>query len=340
MSTVAVSAAAERLAAGELVLVGDDTDEAVFVAAAADRITGEGLADLHELGGGTVVLGMTESTVERLRLHGPTGRPAGESLRIGVAIDAAGRDGGGWSLGERAHTMRVAASAASEPRDLVVPGHVLTAQIQERGAGVASAASELARIVGPTPTVALSVVLDARGGVARLADAVRGSRLGRLAHVSSAELRGHAVARATTELAADCQLPTRDGRFRAIAFGPGDNEPATVALIHGEPAGRADPFVHVHVACRLGDVFGSLLCGCRAELAAATERILAEGCGVIVYAPSPDPVQMACAHDLPIDAGIVTGLLRAAGVRGDQPARRARPAIDGTRAGSSLEAAA
>lgn len=338
MSTLAVAAAAERLAAGELVLVGDETDEAVFIAAAADRITSEGLSELHELGSGTVVLGMTESTIERLRLHGPTGRQGGESLRIGVAIDAAAH-GGGWSLSERVHTMRVAASAASEPRDLVVPGHVLTAQIQERGAGVASAASELARIGGPTPTVALSVVLDGHGAVARLSDALRGSRLRRLAHVSSAELRGHTVARATTELAAGCELPTRDGRFRAIAFGPRDNAPATVALVHGEPAGRADPFVHVHVACRLGDVFGSLLCNCRAELDAATERILAEGCGVIVYAPSPDPAQMLCAHDLPIDAGVVSGLLRAAGVQTIESAPQSLQVVDGP-AGASLEAAA
>jgi 3,4-dihydroxy 2-butanone 4-phosphate synthase/GTP cyclohydrolase II len=338
MSTLAVAAAAERLAAGELVLVGDEADEAVLIAAAADRITSESLSELHELGSGTVVLGMTESTIERLRLHGPAGRQGGESLRIGVAIDAAGH-GGGWSLSERVHTMRVAASAASEPRDLVVPGHVLTAQIQERGAGVASAASELARIGGPTPTVALSVVLDGHGAVAQLSDALRGSRLRRLAHVSSAELRGHTVARATTELAAACELPTRDGRFRAIAFGPRDNAPATVALIHGEPAGRADPFVHVHVACRLGDAFGSLLCNCRAELDAATERILAEGCGVIVYAPSPDPAQMTCAHDLPIDAGVVSGLLRAAGVQTIESAPQSLQVVDGP-ADASLEAAA
>jgi 3,4-dihydroxy 2-butanone 4-phosphate synthase/GTP cyclohydrolase II len=340
MSTVA--AAAERFAAGELVLVGDESDESIFVAAAADRITSQGLADLQELGRGTVVLGMTASTVERLRLHGPAGRRlGGEGLRMIAPIDAASREGGGWSLGDRAHTKRVAARVGSQPDDLLVPGHVLTAQIEEHGHGAAAAVVELARIAGPASTVALSAVLDARSGVARLGDAVRSAQLRCLAHVSSAELRSHAVARETIELAVGCDLPTRDGRFRAIAFGPRESEPATVALVHGEPARHPDPCVHVHVACRLGDVFGSLLCGCRAELDAATERIVAEGCGVIIYVPSPDAVQMACARDQPVDVALVTGLLRAVGIESAQPSVQAlEPVVDGSRASGQLEAAA
>ena len=340
MSTVA--AAAERFAAGELVLVGDESDESIFVAAAADRITSQALADLQELGRGTVVLGMTASTVERLRLHGPAGRPlGGEGLRMIAPIDAASRQGGGWSLGDRAHTMRVAARVGSQPDDLLVPGHVLTAQIEEHGHGAAAAVVELARIAGPGSTVALSAVLDARGAVARLGDAVRSPQLRCLAHVSSAELRSHAVARETIELAVGCDLPTRDGRFRAIAFGPRESEPATVALVHGEPARHPDPCVHVHVACRLGDVFGSLLCGCRAELDAATERILAQGCGVIIYVPSPDAVQMTCARDQPVDVARVTGLLRAVGIESAQPSVQAlEPLVDGSRASGQLEAAA
>jgi 3,4-dihydroxy 2-butanone 4-phosphate synthase/GTP cyclohydrolase II len=336
-----VAAAAERFTAGELVLVGDESDEAIFVAAAADRITSEGLADLQELGRGTVVLGMAESTVERLRLHGPAGRPlGGEGLRMIAPIDAASREGGGWSLSDRAQTMRVAARAESQPQDLLVPGHVLTAQIEEHGHGAAAAVLELARIAGPASAVALSPVLDVRGAVARLAEAIRSSQLRRLAHVSSAELRGHAVARKTVELAVGCELPTRDGRFRAIAFGPRDGEPATVALVHGEPAQQRDPCVHVHVACRLGDVFGSLLCSCRAELDAATERILAEGCGVIIYAPSPDPVQMTCPREQPVDVALITGLLRAAGLESAQYSVQALELVEGPRAGGQLEAAA
>jgi 3,4-dihydroxy 2-butanone 4-phosphate synthase/GTP cyclohydrolase II len=339
MSTVA--AAAERFAAGELVLVGDDCDESIFVAAAADRITSRGLADLQELGRSTVVLGMTESTVERLRLHGPAGRPlGGEGLRMIAPIDAASRESGGWSLSDRAHTMRVAAQAESQPQDLLVPGHVLTAQIEEHGHGAAAAVVELARIAGPGSTVALSAVLDARGGVARLGDAVRSSQLRRLAHVSSAEPRSHAVARETIELAIGCDLPTRDGRFRAIAFGARDSAPATVALVHGEPARHPDPCVHLHVACRLGDAFGSLLCSCRAELDTATERILAEGCGVIIYAPSPDPVQMSCAREQPVDVALVTGLLRAIGVEASGPVVEALARPGGADRRSQLDEAA
>ena len=338
MNTVA--AATERFAAGGLVLVGDESDEGIFVAAAADRITSEGLADLHEISRGAVVLGMAGSTVERLRLSAPPDRtPTSEPLRMITPIDAADR-GGGWSLGDRAHTMRVASRAESEPQDLLVPGHVAAAQIEDHGLGAAAAALELARIAGPTPTIALSVVLDDRGAVARLSDAVRGARLRDVAHVSTAELRSHAIARETIKFAAGCELPTRDGRFRAIAFGLRDSEQATVALIHGEPAQHPSPFVHVHVACRLGDVFGSLLCRCRAELDAATERILTEGCGVIVYVPSSDLEPMTCSREQPLDMSLVAGLLRAAGVHSGRSSPRALELLDGRPHPGFLEVAA
>jgi 3,4-dihydroxy 2-butanone 4-phosphate synthase / GTP cyclohydrolase II len=323
-------AAAERFSAGELVLIGDDTDEAIFLVTAADAITPAALGELSELSRGAVVLGVSESVVERLRLRAPGERPnGGETLRMTTPIDAAGRSG--WSLSDRAHTIRVAASAESRPEDLVVPGHVLTAQIEEHGSGVAAAALELARIAGHAPAVTLSAVLNRCGAVARLSDATQEPRLSRLARASSAELRSHAIARGTTELAADCELPTRDGRFRALAFGPSGGAQATVAVVHGNLAAHPNPFVHVHVACRLGDVFGSLLCSCRAELDAAVAAIVAAGCGIVVYAQSEDPEQMSCPRAQPVDMALVTGLLRAAGVRSLQPSPRVRELTDDLR---------
>ena len=322
--------AAERFAAGELVLIGDEADEAIFLAAAAEAITSDALAELSELSRGAVVLGVSESILERLRLPAPSGRLRGdETLRMITPIDAVGCNG--WSLSDRAHTIRVAARGESRPDDLVVPGHVLTAQIEEHGPGAAAAALELARIAGHTPAVALSAVLDRRGAVARLSDATREPRLKRVARASSAELRSHAIARGTMELAADCELPTRDGHFRALAFGPSAGERATIALIHGEPAAHPNPPVHIHVACRLGDVFGSLLCSCRAELDAAFEDIVAAGCGVVVYAQSGDPEQMSCPREQALDMALVTGLLRAAGVQSLQPSPRVRELTDDLR---------
>jgi hypothetical protein len=40
---------------------------------------------------------------------------------------------------------------------------------------------------------------------------------------------------------------------------------------------------------------------------------------VIIYAPSPDPVQMTCAREQPVDVALVSGLLRAIGVEASEP---------------------
>jgi GTP cyclohydrolase II len=102
--------------------------------------------------------------------------------------------------------------------------------------------------------------------------------------------------------------------FRAIGYASRDEDPATVALIHGDPAGRARPLVHVHVACRFGDAFRSLLCDCRTELDEAARAIVRDGAGVIIYARPRVPAAVVCVRDEPVDAEVVAGILRAEGV--------------------------
>jgi len=222
---------------------------------------------------------------------------------------------GGWSLHDRALTMRVAADPESGSGALTFPGHVLAGQVPLAAHGAAAAALELAQFAGIEPVVALAPVLDELGSVVPLAAALEHPRLRSLPFASSAELHDHAVWRAAKELAVTCALPMRHGGFCAIGFGRGDDERAPVALVHGDPTSADDPFVHVHLACQLGDVFGSLLCDCRAELDAAIGRIVALGCGVIVYAQPARPSFMQCPRGQVFTQPGITGLLRAIGVR-------------------------
>jgi 3,4-dihydroxy 2-butanone 4-phosphate synthase / GTP cyclohydrolase II len=333
----ALSAAAERFAAGAPVLVGDEHDQAVFLATAADSVVPEQLARLQELGRGIVVLGLGDRVAERLCLATP--RSAGPGLQLLTPIDATSGIDGGWSLRDRARTMRVAASAGSGPRDVSVPGHVFPARIGADGNDAASAAIELARISGHTAAVAMCAVLDRTGAVAGLR-AVRGERkLARLPVASSSELHSHAVHRRADELDATCDLPTRDGRFRAIGFASALDEPPTIALVHGDPAAALRPLVHLHVACRFGDAFGSLLCDCRAQLDAAISTIVSEGCGVIIYAQASRLGPMVCTREQPIDTAVAVGLLRATGVRAARLTRRARE-LSGELVAHGLEVAA
>jgi 3,4-dihydroxy 2-butanone 4-phosphate synthase / GTP cyclohydrolase II len=315
MSTL--PAAIERFADHELVLVGDEGDETVFLACPADGVDAPTLERLHDLGRGMVVLGLPEPAAHRLSLPAPWRASSGpRPLGLTAPIDAADGIDTGWSLRDRAQTMRVAANPASGPGDLTIPGHVYPALVEERPRHAAAAAVELARLSGRAPAVAMSAVVNRHGRSASLREARAERELTRLAVASPDELESGWIARHGRELSVTCALPTTDGMFRAVGYGPGEGDPATVALIHGDPATRAKPLVHVHVACLFGDAFGSLLCDCRRELDRATEAIARDGAGVVIYAKPHQPTPAVCGRGEPIDAALVAGLLRASGVRG------------------------
>lgn len=299
----------------ELVLVGGDRDETIFLACSADGIDAARLQRLHDLGRGMVVLGLPEPAAHRLALPEPW-RPTGPGGEVGLTlpIDAASRVDGGWSLRDRALTMRVATDPDSRPGDVTFPGHVYPALIHDRPVSAAPAAMELARLSGRAPGVALCAVVDRHGRAASLRDTRADEQLRRLAVASAAELHSGWIARHADELSVSCALPTKGGVFRAVGYGPAEEDPPTVALIHGDPSAHELPLVHVHVACLFGDAFGSLLCGCRRELDRAVSEIVREGAGVIIYAKPEAAAPVACARGERIDAMLAAGLLRAAGV--------------------------
>jgi 3,4-dihydroxy 2-butanone 4-phosphate synthase/GTP cyclohydrolase II len=314
MSTLARTT--DAFADGELVLVGDERDQTLFLACAADDIDAARLERLHQLGRGMVVLGLAETTASRLALPAPWDSGGGaHDLSLTVPIDAAAGIAGGWSLRERAHTMQVASDPSSGPSDVSTPGHVYPGLIEERPGNVAAATIELARLSARAPAVALSAVIDRNGESMSLRDARSNDELRRLHVASPAELHSGWHARHADDLAVSCALPTRSGMFRAVGYGPVDADPATVALIHGNPATDEVPLVHVHIACLFGDAFGSLLCDCRRELDRAESTIIRNGAGVIVYAKLAQSAPMVCARTLEIDPVLVAGLLRTTGVR-------------------------
>jgi 3,4-dihydroxy 2-butanone 4-phosphate synthase/GTP cyclohydrolase II len=314
MSTIEQAVA--RFAERELVLVGDERDDATFLACPADGVDASRLERLHELGRGMVVLGLSEPAASRLALPAPwRGAEPRRDIALTAPIDARIGLEGGWSLKDRARTMRVAADPGSRSSDLTIPGHVFPALIEERRHSLGAAALEMAHLSGRAPAVALSAVMDRHGRAASLRDARADDQLGRLPLASATELHSGWVARHASELSVSCNLPTQAGTFRAFGYAPGAQDPPTVALVHGEPAPSEPTLVHVHVACLFGDAFGSLLCDCRRVLDNAASAIVRAGAGVIIYAKPRQPTPVACVRDEPIDAATVAGLLRAVGVR-------------------------
>jgi 3,4-dihydroxy 2-butanone 4-phosphate synthase/GTP cyclohydrolase II len=334
----AVDRAGEAFAAGSPVLVGDPGDPVVFIAANARTIDAEGLERIHALSGGMTALGITDARAAQLALTpltrqgGPVAGVVRSSLALTAPVDAAHGIRGGWSLRDRAHTMRIAADPQSGHEHLSVPGHVHAAPIGVRATPAAEASLELARAIQAEPAVALGPLTARDGGPVSLGRALSVAALAQLPRASSAEVRALALARRAGGRVVECVLPTRDGAFRAVALDGAAPPPGTsgapggeplgedgtvMALVHGDPASAARPLVHVHAACLLGDAFGSLICDCAAELAAATDDILSAGAGVIVYVKpgTADPQRRYhCGREAPVDLAPVLALLAACGV--------------------------
>ena len=114
---------------------------------------------------------------------------------LGTPIDAADCVSGGWSLEDRAHTVRVAAAAGTRPEDLTVPGHVHPAAIGDSDRSGPGLALELAHAAGQPGAVAISAVLDRAGAPVTLAVARRDARLRSLTAAPAQELGSLALAR-------------------------------------------------------------------------------------------------------------------------------------------------
>ena len=311
----ALAAAAEDFAQGAAVLVGDHRSETVFVAAAADRIGPDELERVQDLGRGMVVLGLADAVAQRLELRDTRPDTRRPHLSLTTPIDATSGISGGWSLRDKALTMRVAADPGTLPSDLTTPGHVLPARIEDRSAVTGAAAIELSRLAGRAPAVVLCPVVDRHGILVGPRQARDDARLRRLPYASSAELDTAAIERGARVSAVSCELPVPGGLFRAVGYNPADGDATVIVLLHGDPAGAENPLVHIHVACLLGDAFGSLLCDCNRQLDTATRAIFDEGAGVIVYAKPERPDLLVCTRNEPLDTTLAAGLLRACGLR-------------------------
>ncbi len=310
--------AAERFAHDHPVLIGDERARPAFVAAPAESLTPGRLAQLHRLSRGMVVLALDDAGADRLALGPSTSsRRLPHALPFTNSIDAAQVTGGGWSMADRALTIRVATDPRTRACDVLTPGHVHPVRIGAddllRQADTAAAALELARLSGKLPAAALCSVVDRRGAAVSAFTAAADTPLARLGYVSAAELRAHHLARRAAETTVECSLPTRDGAFRLAANTEGPGASTTLALVHGEPRAHRLPLVYVHYACVLGDALGSLLCDCGRRLRRAIDRILDEGAGVVIYI-KPTGAVYECGRTGAVDAPTVAGLLRRTGV--------------------------
>ncbi|MFE3447945.1 bifunctional 3,4-dihydroxy-2-butanone-4-phosphate synthase/GTP cyclohydrolase II [Nonomuraea sp. NPDC059194] len=213
-----------------------------------------------------------------------------ERMRTAYTISVDARDGitTGISAADRARTIRTLADSATEPQELVRPGHIFPLRYHEGGVlarrGHTEAAVDLARMAGLSPAGVLAEIVNDDGTMARLPELRAFADQHDLALISIEQLVDH---RRRTESmvtrVAETRLPNEHGMWRAYGYASALDGGEHVALVLGELGDGENVLVRAHSECLTGDVFGSLRCDCGVQLDHAMAAIAKEGRGVVVY---------------------------------------------------------
>ena len=281
----------EDIKAGKMVIVCDDEDRENEgdLTMAAELVTPEDINFMATHGRGLICLPMAEEMLNRLEIPQMITH---NSSRLGTAftVSIEAKDGvsTGISAADRAHTCRVAVDEATDPDDLVMPGHVFPLRARPGGvlqrAGQTEAAVDLSRLAGLKPAGVICEIMKEDGTMARVPDLEKFSAEHGVKMVTVAQIIEYRRTYETlVKCAVETKLPTPFGEFRLRAYENEIDDLTHLAIIMGEPEGKDDVLVRVHSACLTGDALHSLRCDCGSQLEAAMRAVAAEGEGVIVY---------------------------------------------------------
>jgi len=236
-----------------------------------------------------ICMPMREAELDRLQLPQMTSHNT-EPHRTAFTLSVDARDGvsTGISAADRATTIRKLVDPATEPTDLVRPGHVFPLRYAEGGvlrrAGHTEAAVDLARLAGLPEAGVLCEVVNDDGTMARLPELRDFADTHELALISIEQLIEYRR-RTERQLSrqARTKIPNAYGQWQAFGYRNEIDGTEYVALVLGDVTDGADVLTRLHSECLTGDVFGSLRCDCGAQLDSAMAAISAEGRGVVLY---------------------------------------------------------
>lgn len=287
-----IERAIEDIAAGRPVIVVDDEDrenegDLIF---AAEHATPELVAFMVRYTSGYICVPLPEAEADRLDLP-PMFRTNQDARGTAYAVTVDARHGvtTGISAADRAHTIRLLASAQTQPADLSRPGHVVPLRAKSGGVlrrpGHTEAAIDLAVLAGCRPAGVLCEMVNDDGTMQRRPDLERFAAEHNLTLITIAELVAYLGLRQgrQVERVVETRLPTEHGVFTAVGYRTEADNGEHVALVFGEIGDGEDVLVRVHSECLTGDVFGSRRCDCGPQLDAALERVAAAGRGVVLY---------------------------------------------------------
>ena len=290
--------AISQIAAGRAIVVVDEASrenegDIVF---AASKATPELLAFTIRYARGLICVPMLGADLDRLQVP-PMTSDNQEHMGTAFTVSVDARHGitTGISAADRARTIRTLVDSATEPYEIVRPGHIFPLRYADGGVlrrpGHTEAAVDLARMAGLTEAGVVAEIFNDDGTMARLPQLRAFADTHGLALISIAQLieyRRHSERMVSRVV--ETRLPNQFGVWRAFGYLNSVDGTEHVALVLGDPDELGEPdgagtdvLVRMHSECLTGDVFGSRRCDCGAQLEAAMAAIAAEGRGIVLY---------------------------------------------------------
>ena len=240
---------------------------------------------------GVICVPMTGARLDELRIPMMIdNNRARFSTAFTVSVDAHSRHGvtTGISTADRAKAVEVLIDPATQPDDIVMPGHMFPLRARDGGvlvrAGHTEASVDICRLAGLYPAAILCEIKRPDGAMARLPDLKRFAARHDLKIISIAQLIRYRTQRELLiQRVASTALPTKWGEFKLYAYRSDIDPDEHAALVYGDVSGPEPVLVRVHSQCVSGDVFDSLRCDCGEQMGLAMQQIAAEGRGVLVY---------------------------------------------------------
>ena len=282
-------AAAELLAGRMLVIVDDeDRENEGDLVMAAEHATPEAVNLMITHARGLICVPLGHERYAELRLAMMVmDNTSHHSTAFTVSVDPR-RGGTGSSAYDRALTIRLLADPATQPDDLVRPGHVFPLRSAPGGvlrrAGHTEAVIDLLKIAGLRPAGVICEIVHEDGTMARLPDLGRFAERHGLKILTVRDLIRHRLRNdRLIRREGQTRLPTVHGEFTAIVYENILDGSDCIALVKGIVDDGEPVLVRMHSECLTGEVFGSLRCDCAEQLRAAMQAVEQEGRGVIVY---------------------------------------------------------
>ncbi|AGL02222.1 bifunctional 3,4-dihydroxy-2-butanone-4-phosphate synthase/GTP cyclohydrolase II [Desulfoscipio gibsoniae] len=285
-----IEEAIEDIRQGKMLVVVDDEDRENEgdIIMAAEKATPEVINFMATYGRGLICVPMSGARLDELDLPAMvTHNTDAHGTAFTVSVDYKDTTTG-ISAHERAATVRALIDPNTKPEDLRRPGHIFPLRAKEGGvlrrAGHTEAAVDLMRLAGLYPAGVICEVMKDDGTMARIPELIdfcqtHGLKLVTIADLIEYRRRHEKLIRRVDS----ANLPTRYGKFVAVAYESLLDKKEHIALVKGDLTGAEAPLVRVHSECLTGDVFGSSRCDCGDQLARALEMIEREGAGVLLY---------------------------------------------------------